>query len=136
MKKNGLETQMQDILASAETYAAPWRERDKNGALGEEYGPASPTAHARQVARFNNWAYQPLPTLGKPVLAAEAAERVHTFMRPDGVAIREDVPRRERDVYELVICQGHSVRWCARHMKQSRQSVKSYIKRLVGRALV
>jgi DNA-binding NarL/FixJ family response regulator len=125
--------QMQQLIANAETYLAPWRERMPDGKLGPEYGPRSPLAQARRLARHKNWAYKPLASTAKPFFDKETTEALVMFMRGGYGELREDVPKREREVYVLVVEQGHAVRWVARELRIRRESVKGFLRRLEKR---
>lgn len=120
--------QMQAVIGSAETYLAPWRERLPNGDLGQEYGPPSPSAQARGVARHNNWAYKPAKLRSK-VANESIGHQLSVFLRDHAAK----VPEREMQVYVCIYEKGHSVRWTARHLKIKRDSVRVYIRRLVAR---
>jgi DNA-directed RNA polymerase specialized sigma24 family protein len=120
---------MQSLLITAETFSAPWRERMPDGTLGEQYGPSSPVAHARKLAVFKQWAFRPgEKPRAKPVIPEETATALVAL-----VASGRDIPKRERDVFELVVVKGHAVRFVARQLGMRRQSVKSFLARLIGR---
>jgi DNA-directed RNA polymerase specialized sigma24 family protein len=103
----------------------PWRERLPDGRLGQEYGPRSVRTYERQIARWKDWAYR------RPSREARLhADDLIAFMRLEDGSLREDVPPSERDVYVLIYEQGHSIRWTARERGLSRETVRSYIRRL------
>lgn len=123
----------QGIMATAELFSPPWRERLPSGELGGEYGPRSPTALARRLSKHRNWAYKPIPRRSK--MADEAtARRLFMYMHhPETGEIRGDVPEKQQEVYRHVFLNGHSIRFTARKMRIRRETVKSYIKRLRAR---
>lgn len=100
-------------------YAPPWRDSQ-----GREYGP-SMAAYTRQLARHKDWSYRPTP-------ADEFYERLRAFMRPGGV-LRDDLPESEVRAYLIVVEQRSSTRYAARLLGVSRESVRSYLKRLKRR---
>lgn len=114
---------MQSLLLTAETFSAPWRERLPNGQLSDEYGPASPVAHARALAKFKLWSYQPTRFGAKPIFDGDVAFVITTYLAEN------EVPKREREVFEY-LAEGHSIRWCARKLGVRRETVRSYLKRL------
>ncbi len=116
------------VYARAELYLPPFHERNPDGSLGVAYGP-SLGSFAAAVARAKDWAWRRQ--------ASREARRdgalMRAFMRrPDG-SLRPDVPAREQQVYVDVFEQGHNTRWVARHRGISRDTVKTYLKRLRGR---
>lgn len=120
------------VMTEAELYLPPWRDRLPSGELSvESYGPASPAALARQVTRYRDWSYR-VATVSQD--ARQDGEAMRQYMRPDGGALREDVPDRERQVYLLVYEHGHSVRYVARQLEIKRESVRTYLRRLRERA--
>lgn len=121
-------TQMQAMLQIAETYAAPWRERNLDGTLGAEYGPLSPTTFARQLNEFRQWAFRK-DTAQRAKAPADEGVMVAVSVYVDA----NDVPRREREVFEL-LAKGHSRRFVARALGVRRETVKSFWKRLRARA--
>lgn len=112
-----------------EIYSPPWREIQSDGSLGRPYGP-SPSTYARHMQDYRLWSFdrRKLPSKQARRLGDMAAMRA--WMRPDGGELREDVPQREREVYLHVYEHGHAVRWVARHMRVSRASVRTYLRRL------
>lgn len=113
-------------------FAPPWREVMPTGKLGPEYGPASAAAYARQIARFKDWSWR---TPSK--VARRDADEVIGWMRQVGTPgegeLRAEVPTSEREAYLLIFEQGHSVRYVARLRGITRESVKSYLRRLKAR---
>ena len=105
-------------------FLPPWRAKGPRGKLSQEYGPPSPAAYARQLARYRNWAFQPSKE------ARKHSELLWHFMATETV-----VSDREQQCYHLVYEDGHSVRWVARHLNLKRETVKKYLKRLVAKAL-
>lgn len=100
-------------------YMAPWRERRPDGELGKQYGP-SPSTYARQLNNHRNWAWA--PTKQRDDLA-------------DCASVIESgrASSRERDCYELLKA-GHSEREAASHLGVTRDSVRTYIRRLKAKA--
>ena len=118
---------MQAMLVVAETFSAPWRERNPDGTLGDEYGPKSPTAHARALAEFRLWAYRKeLATRAAPPLPEDAMATIHAWL------LENDAPARERQVFEM-LAKGHSRRWVARELRIKRESVRVFLRRLKER---
>lgn len=101
----------------------PWRDRNPDGTLSDEYGP-SPGTFAKRMADHKNWAFRP-----RSKTSRLDAEKVHVFM-----AHSKDVPAREVDAYRLVYQQGHSVRWAASKLGIRRDSVKRLLQQLRWRA--
>lgn len=116
------------VLTHAQLYSAPWHERLPNGELNPEpYGPPSPSALARQVAKAKDWSWR----VSKPSKEAQKpdAEALAMFM-----AVNADkVPEGERRVYKAIYLEGHAIRWCARQWGVRRETVKSWLKRLRAR---
>ena len=115
---------------SKQDFTAPWAERLPDGALAE-YGP-SPSTHARQTAQHALWSWRPGCRPARQSLGPEA-DRVRAFVRPGGLHLRADIPRRELEVYLHVYECGKSVRWVARKFQVHRSSVRSYLRRLLDR---
>lgn len=109
-------------------YAPPWRERTPDGKLGAEYGPSTAATFARQVARHLDWSYR------AQAKARRGNEALRVYMRLDDGTLRLDVPESEVRVYRLIVEQGHSIRWTAKHLGVHRESVRSYMRRLKTRA--
>lgn len=111
----------------ARQYASPWRERMPDGTLGPEYGPRSAATFAKLHAMHRDWTYKP------PKRAAKQAIELQMWMRLEDGTLRMGVPESEVRVYRLVVEQGHSIRWVARRLEISRESVRSYLRRLRAR---
>ena len=108
----------------------PWRDRLATGTLGPEYGPKTLRTYERQIARYKDWSYR------KPSREARLhADELIAFMRlEDGTLRTEGIPESELLVYLLVYEQGHSIRHAARNRQLSRETVRSYLRRLKARA--
>ncbi len=116
---------------SKQDYTSPWVERLPDGTK-VPYGPTAGT-HARHTADFELWSWRP-PRLPSRRSMGPEADRIRAYVRPGGLHLRVDVPRRELEVYLLVFEQGRTVRWVARHMQVTRSSVRTWVLRLRGRA--
>ncbi len=112
---------------SAQLLAPPWREMLPSGEVGEPYGP-SPSAYAEHVRRFKNWAFR-LPSKE----ARLDADQLIAFVRREDGNFREGIPSGELKVYAAIFEQGHSVRHAARELGVSRETVRSYLRRLRAR---
>lgn len=110
--------------------APPWRERGPDGKLGPEYGPKTAATYAKHVAQHRDWSYR---TPSKESRGADL-DAIRDWIRLEDGTIRLDVPEGEARVY-LAIEQGDSVRSAARRLGISRESVRSYLRRLKARAL-
>lgn len=111
-----------------ELFAAPWAEPliDQRGETELiEYGPQPSTYH-RQLQRYRLWSWRP-----EPQSATTDAADVVAYMREAGGL--QKAPRREREVYMLVYERGRSVRWSAKALGITRESARSYLRRLRGR---
>lgn len=114
------------MQTQTQVYAAPWRERMPDGSLTDPYGPSAST-YARRLADFKNWAWR---APEKKRAARERAERLVAWVEEN----RKQVPTRELEVYGWVYLRGMPVRWTARRLGVSRESVRTYLKRLRSRA--
>ena len=112
-------------------YSAPWADQLPTGELSE-YGP-SPTTHARHLAEHKLWSWRPDKVPSKAARSPEA-DALRAYMRPDGQHLRADVPKRELEIYLLIFEHGRSPRWVAKHLEITRSTVRTYIRRLRGRA--
>lgn len=101
----------------------PWRERNPDGTLGPEYGPGTPATYARHLAQHRDWSFRM-----KSKESRKNLDLIEWMESGD----RADVPVSERRVYEQ-ICAGHSVRYAARTLGLTRDSVRSYLDRLRAR---
>jgi DNA-binding CsgD family transcriptional regulator len=118
----------QPALESNLIYAAPFRERLPSGELGPEYGPRSAAAQAAQTARIRDWSYRAPPRdLRRSKLSALLSAQLSG-------ATLDGLSAREAQVYELVVTQGHSVRFVAKKLGMRRESVKSYLVRVQRKA--
>ncbi len=117
---------------SKQDFIAPWAEKLPDG-TAIEYGP-SPATHARRDAEHRNWAWRRSGKLAARLARSPEAVALRAYMRPDGEHLRCDVPKRELEIYVHVYELGHSVRWVARRLKLHRSSVRTYVRRLMGRA--
>lgn len=111
-------------------FAPPWRDLNTDGSLGEEYGPSSSIVLARHLREHRDWSFRPVAKQTK----SQEAQRLRAFMRLEDGTLRTDVPDSEVRVYLLVVERGHSVRYLARHLGMSRETVRSYLRRLRARA--
>lgn len=109
-------------------FLPPWRDRDPDGALGPEYGPRNVLTYLRQIERWKDWSWR-VPSRD----ARRDADQMIAFMRGEDGELRADVPSSEREVYLLVYEKGHSVRWVARERKVTRDTIRSYMRRLKAR---
>ncbi len=121
-------TRKRDMHLPAQLLSPPWRERLPDGTLGQEYGPPSPAALARHIARFKDWSWR-LPSKE----ARRDADRLIAYVRLEDGSFRAGIPSGELRVYEMVMEAGHSTRYTARHLGLSRSTVTSYLRRLRGR---
>lgn len=111
-------------------YQPPWRDRRPDGSLSQEYGP-TPASYARALRRHQDWAWRTEPQDPR----RDAAEVV-AFMRGLDGELRADVPPSERDAYLAVYEDGMSIREVARRTGKSRETVRSYLRRLQARVKV
>jgi DNA-directed RNA polymerase specialized sigma24 family protein len=110
-------------------YLAPWREQLPDGSLSETYGPTTPSAYAKALRRFENWAWR----WAQPDPASDAREVIGYMRDGETGELREDVPDSEREVYLAVYERGQGVRQAARSAGLSRETVRSYLRRLKAR---
>ena len=116
-------------------FQPPWREVDpKTGELGEPYGPGSPSTYAKQIAAHKNWANRPENRSNES--KRWDSEALYKFMHDEDGIIKEvgDVTDRQRDCYHYVYECGHSIRWVAKRLKISRESVRTHLARLRAKA--
>jgi DNA-directed RNA polymerase specialized sigma24 family protein len=118
------------MTKNPQQFLPPWRDRGPDGKLGEPYGPSTALTFARQVARFGDWSYRKPPAKASRGADADA---LRAWMRLEDGTLRLGIPESEVRVYLLVYEGGKSVRWVARHLKLSRESCRSYIRRLRAR---
>ena len=119
---------MSNCRRTARIYQPPWRDRNPDGTLSQEYGPRTPSAYARALRNHENWAWrweQADPTSDR--------REVIEFMRGETGELRDDVPDSEVVVYQALYEQGASIRSAARELRLSRETVRSYLKRLKAR---
>ena len=102
-------------------YMAPWRELQASGALGPEYGP-SPSTFARRLAAYKTWSWRP-----------EYAARAD-LPRLAAVIERGGASKREQEAFELVYLQRLPERKAADMMGCTRDTVRTYLKRLRAKA--
>lgn len=114
--------------SSAQLLAPPWRERLPDGSLGEPYGPKSIATFAAHVARWKDWSWR-LPSKE----ARRDADVIIAYVRLEDGSFREGIPPGELKVYVAVMEEGHSVRHTARTLGVSRETVRSYLRRLRAR---
>lgn len=115
------------VIEHARLYTAPWHEKRPDGSLSEPYGPRSPTALARRVARHKDWSFRPQP---KEARRHEDADLLAAF-----VAERErELPEGELRAYRAVYLANHTVRWCARTWGVRKQTVQKWLVRLRAKA--
>ena len=114
------------VNAAATLYAPPWLERRPDGTV-VEYGP-SPQTFAQHVERFKNWAWR-MPSKE----ARQDADLLIAYVRLEDGSFREGIPKGELRAYVAVFEEGHSVRHAARTLGLSRETVRSYMRRLRGR---
>lgn len=113
---------------SARIYLPPWRDRQADGTLSEEYGPRTPSAYAKALRRYENWAFR-----FENADPASDRREVIRYMRGEEGVIREDVPDSEVAVYQAIYEQGLSIGAAVRMSGLSRSTVKSYLRRLKAR---
>jgi len=114
-------------LLSKQDYTAPWNEKLPDGSM-TEYGP-SPSTHARQAAQHALWSWRP-PRLPSRISVSPEANSVRAYVRPGGLQLRGDIPRRELEVYLYCFEMGRSLGWVAKRLKIHRSSVRMYLRRL------
>jgi len=116
-----------NVTATAQVLAPPWRERLPDGTW-HEYGPRTLSTYQRHVERFKNWAYR------KPSKEAlRDADQMIAFVRLEDGSFRDGIPDGELKVYVHVYEKGHAIRHAARELGLSRETVRSYLRRLRAR---
>lgn len=113
--------------AAATLFAPPWRERLPDGSLGEPYGP-TPQTFAQHVAKFRNWAFR-MPSKE----ARQDADILIAYVRMEDGTFRPGIPQGELRAYVAIFEEGHSVRHAARTLGLSRETIRSYLRRLRAR---
>ena len=103
-------------------YAPPWRAFGPDGKLGAPYGPGTAATFSRHLAAHRDWSYR------RPSKVARGLEGLVAWME----AKERDVPAGELRVY-LELRAGHSLRFVARNLGVSRETVRSYLRRLKAR---
>lgn len=88
----------------------------------------SPSSYARALRRHQDWAWR----AEAPDPRRDAAE-VIAFMRGADGELRDDVPPSERAAYLAVYEHGSSIREVAKRTGKSRETVRSYLRRLQAR---
>jgi hypothetical protein len=112
---------------AATMFAPPWVEVMPNGER-VEYGPKSMATFAAHVAKYKLWSWR-MPSRE----ARQDADVMIAFVRLEDGTFRAGIPAGELKVYVAIFEQGHSVRHAAREMKVSRETVRSYLRRLRAR---
>lgn len=116
----------QSPLERSAAFQPPWRERNPDGSLGEEYGP-SPSTLARRIKAHRMWTWRP---------ASHEERRQQEGKKLDAWLSLETTttpPKRELDVYVALYLDNLSTRAAAKVLNISRDSVREYKRRLLSR---
>lgn len=116
------------VHKNARLYAPPWRDVMPDGTLGPEYGPKSAAGYARLLVDFKLGI---APPQRSPAQARDL-DRLRAWIRLEDGTLRLDVPRAEAQVF-LGLEQGLGLRAIARQLGLSRETVRSYLRRLRAR---
>jgi len=112
---------------AATMFAPPWVDVLPNGER-VEYGPRSLATYAAHVAKYKLWSWR-MPSKE----SRQDADTLIAYVRLEDGSFREGIPQGELKVYVQVFEHGHSVRHAARDLGLSRETVRSYLRRLRAR---